>query len=346
MQFQIEQDFSVNFQQMLLSSLLACSTLLAPSHPVLLFSRSGDPRVGVELVISGPAGSRPLGLSQPESAGVLHGAVSPDRTRIAFLSGPKLYIAPLRKEMVKTGLGPRGAGAREAPVLLCDARRQRDGSWTGARLVSEGLGSPVNWAGPSSLVMLRPTAPLGPEGDIVRLDLNADGSLRREAQITNVGFGTHRDSSPRLTSDGRKLLFVRFINREGPQLMVSQVDGRDLTQLPAGSGIWSSPAWSRDGAKIAALQGTTATSPAVPGAYVMNSDGADARLLIGTSSDDGPFVFSPDGSEIAHARLIRSGAFQHRDIFRRPSSAKGASRPFIVSPGMTEIPLQWFVLPG
>jgi Tol biopolymer transport system component len=120
--------------------------------------------------------------------------------------------------------------------------------------------------------------------------MNPDGSDR-----TPLTDNDYDDSSPAWSADGMKIVFLS--DRDGDiEIFVMNADGTNQIQLTFNDEYDYDPAWSPDGAKIVFRR-----SGALPGIYVMNSDGS-GETRITTSSDDETPVWSPDGSKIAFSR--------------------------------------------
>jgi TolB protein len=122
-----------------------------------------------------------------------------------------------------------------------------------------------------------------------------------ERRITPVGQAIYRE--PSISPDGQTILVSHsipsFEGRQGFASVIATVpiEGGAPTWLTDPVGIVQDPEWSPDGTKIA-------FAGAVPGAgrsgiHVMNADGSDVRLIVGSDSFDvlSP-DWSPDGSRI------------------------------------------------
>ena len=108
-----------------------------------------------------------------------------------------------------------------------------------------------------------------PNGDVlafVRVEMDAVKNLYRRSiwmwssdweaprQFTS---GTHQDSHPRFSPNGRHLAFVSTRD-DKPQVFVMPMDGGEAHQLTHAPHGASNPAWSPDGARIAFLTGLNA----------------------------------------------------------------------------------------
>jgi Tol biopolymer transport system component len=147
--------------------------------------------------------------------------------------------------------------------------------------------------------------------------MNADGS--QQIQLTNSSVNTflpglHYSWSP----DGRRIAFV-IQQGYGASIVIANADGGGLTIMPnhLQRDYW--PVWSPDGNKIAFLSeqwGSYNPAQAYPppggpptigymtdgccaaNIYIMNPDGSEQTQL--TTANDGPPLWSPDGSKIAY----------------------------------------------
>ncbi|MBA3363526.1 MAG: PD40 domain-containing protein [Actinobacteria bacterium] len=122
-----------------------------------------------------------------------------------------------------------------------------------------------------------------------------------ERRITPVGQATYRE--PSISPDGQTILVSHSIpSFEGEQGYASviatvPIEGGAPTWLTDPVGIVQDPEWSPDGTKIAFAGAVPGAGR--PGIHVMNADGSDVRLLVGSDSFDvlSP-DWSPDGSRI------------------------------------------------
>ena len=153
-----------------------------------------------------------------------------------------------------------------------------------------------------------------------------------------------RDSSPRWAPDGRRLAFVRSIDRDGraqpPQIYVLSFDGgeaRAVTDLPRGA---SAPVWSPDGTRIAFSSATRPDDPATPA-----PPATDVRVITsavyranggGWNDPERPsHLWVTDvtaGPDIAKARQLTSGKYSEAGAVWSADSA----RVFVVSTRVDE----------
>jgi Tol biopolymer transport system component len=91
--------------------------------------------------------------------------------------------------------------------------------------------------------------------------------------------GTHRDSSPRWSPDGRYLAFLSTRAGDEPQLYLIAVDGGEARQLTRMPNDVSSPAWSPDGSRIAFISSVDATERAWEDSGEEPPDDQDERKL-------------------------------------------------------------------
>lgn len=322
---------------MVAAALAMASGLAAPANPVLLYASYGDPRVGSQLLTSSSAGRHALDIKQPESAGALTGAIRPDGRLIAFISGTTLWTAPLTRRSVGIGVGRSGS------VLRASVNRERDGSWTGAIRVATNAHGPLSWSPDGRTLIFHRQPGSSGTGAIFKLALSDLGASTSEQRLL-IGPEAEKDRWARFSPNGTKILFTRFVNREGDKLMTVNRDGSALSELPGDDGLWNYGSWSPDGTKITAVRSYSALTPGTPGVYVMNSNGEDVRIIEGTDGSDSAPFFSPSGSDIVFARSLRSGSFEQKDIYRVSLDRRSPPRAFIETPGITEIPLQWISL--
>jgi hypothetical protein len=106
-------------------------------------------------------------------------------------------------------------------------------------------------------------------------------------------------AEPAWSPDGSKIVYQSWEhNKEKPrnsEIYVMDVDGGNRTRLTNNTYYDDYPAWSPDGSKIAFVSDPDGDGNAH--IYVMNADGSDQRLLIGSGDNIRPF-WSPDGTQI------------------------------------------------
>jgi TolB protein len=115
----------------------------------------------------------------------------------------------------------------------------------------------------------------------------ADGKLRR------VTRGP-RDSMPDLSSDGRRVVFVRG-RGDSRDLWVVRANGTGEGRLAPLSGRQTAPSWSPDGRTIA----FATVEPPDPELWTIDAGGGNLRRLTDDDAWQGSPTWSPDGSRIA-----------------------------------------------
>jgi dipeptidyl aminopeptidase/acylaminoacyl peptidase len=171
---------------------------------------------------------------------------------------------------------------------------QTDGS--GLQPVTSGLEAVTfDWASDgSSIVFDRILA------DTVTQIFSVDGDGSNEVQLTDrIGF----DVLPALSPDGSRIAF--FSDRSGAfEVHVMNADGTGVAQLTTDAitddGVpIAGIAWSPDGSMLAY---TGATAETLGDVHVVNGDGTDQRVLVGTDAAESAPAWSPDGTRIAFVR--------------------------------------------
>jgi Tol biopolymer transport system component len=126
---------------------------------------------------------------------------------------------------------------------------------------------------------------------------NTDGSGR-----TRVPLSAGDESSPSLSPDGSKLVYVKRRADNRADLYSANVDGSNevplTVSIPEIEIAHQSPRWSPDGTRIAFAAG-------VPGQlhiWVMNANGSNLAQLTNASITDTDISWSPDGKRLVFAR--------------------------------------------
>jgi dipeptidyl aminopeptidase/acylaminoacyl peptidase len=262
-----------------------------------LFERIAFDRSGAIYVMDAD-GSNPVNLTD-HAAGAWYPVVSPDGTRIAFLSSRDgsvdIYV------MDADGSNP--VNLTNNPAWDAEPTWSPDG--TRIAFTSDRDGEPdiyVMDADGSNAVRLT-TNPLryspawSPDGTRIaftsRVDfdyeiyvMNADGS--NPVNLTN---DPARDEEPAWSPDGTRIAF--WSERDGNQdIYVMDADGSNLVRLTNHPAMDSWPAWSPDGTRITFMSNRSGT----PNIWVMGADGSEQVNLTNHWATEFYSAWSP-GSE-------------------------------------------------
>lgn len=122
-------------------------------------------------------------------------------------------------------------------------------------------------------------------------------ALENLSQLTFATEGA--DFDPRLSRDGKWLVFASTQHRDTPDLYVKPVGSRTVTQLTADPAADIMPAISPDGSKIA----FSSNRSGVWNLYLMSIQGGQAVHLSTQNSHELHPSWSPDGSRLVFSRL-------------------------------------------
>jgi Tol biopolymer transport system component len=132
-----------------------------------------------------------------------------------------------------------------------------------------------------------------------------------------------RESSPRFSPDGERILFTRRESADGvPELRIVPALGGDAI---ASVGAAAGGVWSADGQQLAFLRRTTAGGTALT---VAGADGSSARVVLESDSSY-PFLrepaWAPDGRDVA---IVRGTGGIAGEIWLVPAAGGAPRRPF------------------
>jgi Tol biopolymer transport system component len=220
-----------------------------------------------------PDGTDLLQLTDGDSA---FPAWSPDGSRLAFTlvdSDQSRQIATIAADGSDLQVLTSGTGVHEAPSW------SPDGSW-----IAYGY-SPI---------------PPGPGFHTVLYRMNADGSNQEP-----LGDPDADDYEPKISPDGRSVLFQRWTGSAEPVMIRDLDTGQERTVLDAGG---HNASWSPDGEAIVVQTDPSITDPSMTGwiwgpivRITVNGAETEATELYPGGAESGGFkpVYSPDGSRIA-----------------------------------------------
>jgi Tol biopolymer transport system component len=228
--------------------------------------------------------------------GALESAVSPDRTKIAFVSTGKKIVVTSAAMTEGRRIGVDGA------LDLAWAPDSRHVAYTTRRPDELHV---VKTDGTGDRVLAREQMNIG-------LSWSPDGSAiayATEAGLKAVSFDGARHSTlaatgdvwrPAWSPDGRR---IAFTNWAGDVLAVADDDGtRVLIAAEEGGGGFEAPSWSPDGRQLAI--GVRPADAATVQIYGVDADSGAMKQLTHTISgeDSTSPVWSPDGRRIAYLR--------------------------------------------
>lgn len=138
---------------------------------------------------------------------------------------------------------------------------------------------------------------------------NADGSDL--TQVTKAGTG--RNSTPALSRDGKRIVFIS--NRDGGkyQIYIMNADGSAQTRLTRDDATaFYNPVFSPDGRKVVYYAEKGDRKDQI---WIMNADGSDATLLTGGVGHNIFPAFSGDGKRIIFASSAREPGVEGSHIY-------------------------------
>jgi Tol biopolymer transport system component len=247
-------------------------------------------------------------------------AWSPDGSRLAFTlvdSDQARQIATIAADGSDLQVLTSGAGVHEAPSW------SPDGSW-----IAYGY-SPI---------------PPGPGFHTVLYRMNADGSNQEP-----LGDPDADDYEPKISPDGRSVLFQRWTGSAEPVMIRDLDTGQERTVLGAGG---HNASWSPDGEAIVVQTDPSITDPSTTGwiwgpivGITVSGAETEATELYPGGAESGGFkpVYSPDGSRIAFGCGHNAGSPDYEEAICVMNADGTDVRILVDAPGEWDNEVAWGV---
>jgi Tol biopolymer transport system component/serine/threonine protein kinase len=286
------------------------SLAVSPDGETLAFARLAQAGLASSIYVAPIRGGEPRRLALP--LGSVTVTWMPDGKEIVYAAGQAAGFTP---SLWKIGVA--GGEPRRLPIL------------------GDGGVMPVVSPSGRRLVYVR----LERDANIWRYDRpERDADSWQTRKLTT---STHLDSSPRISPDGRRMVFAS--TRSGStQIWVAESDGANQVQLTSVGSQAGSPRWSPDGRSIV-FDGRTKGDSDI---YVVDSQGGAPRPLVVEAGDQTRPSWSHDGQSI----YFSSGHDGPSQIWRVPA---GGGNLIQITRGGGEIPFEsadgrfvYYVRPG
>jgi TolB protein len=138
-------------------------------------------------------------------------------------------------------------------------------------------------------------------------------------------------SNPRISPDGKRMVFAMSDGRGNIDIYVSKLDGTDRRNITNSSAINSTPIWSPSGSQVAFISNRDGAAQI----YICDADGANLRRIPKEGGETDWPAWSPDGRWIAFHWKPRMA--ENFDIFLA-DVASGQIRQLTSDSGSNECP--------
>lgn len=157
--------------------------------------------------------------------------------------------------------------------------------------------------------------------------MNDDGSSRRRLTKNTQT----KDAMPRWSPDGKKIAFVRYMDKKRQntsELFIMNADGTNLRQLTHNNVFDDYPSWAPDGKHLTFSSERSGDVEV----HVIEVDTLKVTQLTGVDGDEAGSTtsdWSPDGTEIVYEKFKRNGAgFSSKNLYAM--SANGEKKRVLI----------------
>jgi len=243
---------------------VSCQTV-ADGKIAFTSDRDGD----VEVFMMNTDGSSPTKLTN-NTAGDISGPISPNGTKIAFVSD-------------------RSGSAAHLYVMDADGSNVQQLTSSGAQVIPTGS---MSWSPDGSTLVFVDDR----SGNDEIYSIGADGS--GEQRLTN---NSAADTHPHWSPDGSKIVYSSETDGDS-EIYTMNPDGTGRQKLTDDTDYNGTARWAPDGSKIAFASDRSGNT----NLHIMNADGTGVQQVTSTTAEDGFPSWSPDGSELSFYSM-RSG---------------------------------------